>query len=148
MNERVKNIFLRINYLGILHRLLFFIFAFYISLTIVGFNILNENNISGNFQVVKSAFIILESFSLVGFSTYLVHYLNKKNILKLIWSYFIYLVVSYFILITRNINNPDFRILNLRKNHFFEYRGLVLITFVIILAFVLKYIVEKFYLQN
>ena len=34
MNERVKNIFLRINYLGILHRLLLFIFAFYISLTI------------------------------------------------------------------------------------------------------------------
>ena len=96
MNERVKNIFLRINYLGILHRLLFFIFAFYISLTIVGFNILNENNISGNFQVVKSAFIILESFSLVGFSTYLVHYLNKKNILKLIWSYFIYLVYLLF----------------------------------------------------
>ena len=123
MNERVKNIFLRINYLGILHRLLLFIFAFYISLTIVGVNILNENNISGNFQVVKSAFIILESFSLVGFSTYLVHYLNKKNILKLIWSYFIYLVVSYFILITRNINNPDFRILNLRKNHFLSIEG-------------------------
>ncbi|KXT68041.1 Lipoteichoic acid synthase LtaS Type IIc [Streptococcus gallolyticus] len=148
MKEKVKNAFLEVNWPEILHKVLLVIFVFYISLAIVGCNILIENKVSNNFIVIKHFFIVSGILSSIGFSIYLVHYLSLKNALRLFWSYVTYLPISYFLLVTRNINNEDFKIWNFGKNHFFEYRGLILVIFVIVLALLVKRIVDTCHLQK
>lgn len=95
MKEKVKNAFLEVNWPEILHKVLLVIFAFYILLAIVGYSILIENKVPNNFIVIKHFFIISGILSSIGFSIYLVHYLNLKNAFRLFWSYITYLFISY-----------------------------------------------------
>ncbi|WP_420543316.1 LTA synthase family protein [Streptococcus equinus] len=146
MIEKVKGAFSEVNWTQKLHSFLLLIFAFYISLAIIGCRILFENKVSDDFITVRNFFVVSGILSLIGFSTYLIHYLKVENAYKVIWGYVSYTLVSYFLLVTHNINNHKFKIFDFGKNQFFEYRGLVIVLFSIILAFIIKYIVDTLHL--
>lgn len=148
MIEKVKTAFGVINWLKYLHKILLSTFAFYISLTIDGYSILAENNLLNSYSVIKHFFIISGILSIIGFSTYLIIDLNYKTFFNLFFGFIAYLIVSYFLLITRNINNSDFNVWKLTDNHFFEYRGLIVVVLIIILSFIIKSILDKFSLKD
>ncbi|PHV55630.1 hypothetical protein CS010_10110 [Streptococcus macedonicus] len=148
MIEKVKTAFGVINWLKYLHKILLSTFAFYISLTIDGYSILAENNILNSYSVVKYFFIISGILSIIGFSAYLIIDLNYKTFFNLFFGFIAYLIVSYFLLITRNINNSDFNVWKHTDNHFFEYRGLIVVVLIIILSFIIKSILDKFSLKD
>lgn len=148
MKERVKNAFLEVNWPEILHKVLLAIVAFYMSLAIVGYNILIENKPSNDFILVKHFFIISGILSLVFFSIYWIHYLTVRNALRVFSGYITYLLISYFLLVTRNINNGNFKPWDFGKNQFFEYEGLIIVGFVFLFSYLVKYLVDTCHLQN
>lgn len=148
MKEKVKNAFLEVNWPEILHKVLLVIFAFYISLAIVGYSTLSNLNKGDSFIIFQHFFLISGIISLLGFSCYFTYYLSGRNILKIISVYLVYLIIFYFLLITQNINNENFKFWSLDKNHFFEYSGFVAIVVTFIVSFVIKYFTSKFYLTE
>ena len=79
MIEKVKGVFLEVNWTQKLHSFLLLIFAFYISLAIIGCGILFENKVSDDFITVRNFFVVSGILSLIGFSTYLIHYLKVSQ---------------------------------------------------------------------
>lgn len=66
-------------------------------------------------------------------------FIVPKDVLKLGIGYLIYLVSSYFLLVTRNINNPDFKWEAWSKNGFYETNFLPTLSLIVLLAFLVKY---------
>ena len=108
MIEKVKGAFSEVNWTQKLHSFLLLIFAFYISLAIIGCKILFENKVSDDFITVRNFFVVYGILSLIGFSIYLIYYLKVENAYKVILGYVSYTLVSYFLLVTRNLNNREF----------------------------------------
>ncbi|MGT2755636.1 LTA synthase family protein [Streptococcus ovuberis] len=66
-------------------------------------------------------------------------FIVPKDVLKVGIGYLIYLVSSYFLLVTRNINNPDFKWEAWSKNGFYETNFLPTLSLIVLLAFLVKY---------
>ncbi|HFH9951703.1 TPA: LTA synthase family protein [Streptococcus suis] len=86
---------------------------------------------------------VLSAISILIFSSYLSVNIGGEFFRKLIDSYFVYLLISYFLLMTQNLNNESFDFATFDTNQFFEIGSFGVIIIVISLAFVLKYLASK-----
>ncbi|CAM2876688.1 membrane protein [Streptococcus acidominimus] len=69
--------------------------------------------------------------------------LGKKFFIRLGLSYAIYLLVSYILLFTQNLNNPSFYVLGLLSNRFFELGSGWLILSIVVLSYLFKTLLTK-----
>ncbi|MCK4045139.1 LTA synthase family protein [Streptococcus suis] len=86
---------------------------------------------------------VLSAISILIFSSYLSVTIGGEFFRKLIDSYFVYLLISYFLLMTQNLNNESFDITTFDVDYFFEIGSFGVIFIIISLAFVLKYLTSK-----
>ncbi|MGQ7359289.1 LTA synthase family protein [Streptococcus suis] len=77
-------------------------------------------------------------------SLYQARIFNRLTIIKLFLTYLGYLIISYFLLISRNINNPDFKIDDYAANHFWQTNSLISIAIIILSAVIIRYVAENF----
>lgn len=83
-----------------------------------------------------SMFLIILSSGLLGFC--LAKKLTVKWLVNLSFLYLIYLVISYLITITLNLNNSKFAVWAILKNGFFQVNTLFSIFLIVIIAFLKK----------
>lgn len=93
------------------------------------------------YRLIVSIGAFLSSLAL---ASYLSKELGKAFFLKLGVSYVIYLLVSYSLLLTQNINNEDFRPMDFLGNHFFEGRSWWVVLVLIGLAHIVTWLVGKY----
>ena len=130
----IKNFFKNFDWINFLRIVLSIIFLFYINFYLVNSYILTgeTNQLSIPFQTSLTFGFVAYLFSIIGISFYLIKDLNKSFLIKVISGYLIYQVISYFLLVTRNLNNREFKTWELVNNHFFQTHFLP--TFLIILG--------------
>ncbi|WP_423215720.1 LTA synthase family protein [Streptococcus equinus] len=141
MIKKIKK-FEWVNFLRII---LSIIFIFYINFYLVDLYILKGriNLLSEPFQESLNFGFIAYLLSIIGVSVYLVKNLSKAFFIKLVSGYFIYQIVSYFILVTRNLNNEKFKVWDLTNNHFFQPNFLVTVLIIIGISGVLYFLIQK-----
>lgn len=133
------------DWINFLRIVLLIIFLFYINFYLVNSYVLKGSldELSLVFQSSIHFSFIAYILSIVGIGFYLVNDLNRTFFIKLVSGYFIYQIISYFLLITRNINNKEFKIWNLAKNHFFQQHFLVTLLVIIAISSVLYFLIQK-----
>lgn len=115
-------------------------------LSIFGINFLTLNNsiLSDLGQAGKNIlshlgfmpFIFVISLAIIAFD--LVRNISWKFVGKLSLGYIIYLIVAYFLLITRNLNNEKFKLWDLDGNGFWQVDFLPILIPLVISAFLIK----------
>lgn len=133
------------DWVNLLRIVLLIIFLFYINFYLVNAYVLKgaTSDLSLEFQSSLHFSLIAYILSIVGISFYLVKDLSKTFFIKLVSGYFIYQIVSYFILVTRNLNNEKFKVWDLIKNHFFQPNFLVTLLIIIGISGVLYFLIQK-----
>lgn len=133
------------DWVNLLRIVLLIIFLFYINFYLVNSYVLKgaTSDLSLGFQSSLHFSLIAYILSIVGISFYLVKDLSKTFFIKLVSGYFIYQIVSYFILVTRNLNNEKFKVWDLIKNHFFQPNFLVTLLIIIGISGVLYFLIQK-----
>ncbi|HEM3176916.1 TPA: sulfatase-like hydrolase/transferase [Streptococcus suis] len=112
--------------------------TFSLSEYLMDFITISQNGIE--FQYVLRAFSVVSILILAAFLS-----VNFEGIFfkKLSISYLVYLLISYFLLITQNLNNEHFKFFAFDTNNFFEVRSIGLIFIIVLVAFLLKYSATK-----
>lgn len=107
MNERIKKTFLEINWLSVLHYIVLFIFLFYTNLALVNASLLKNSGwrLTESFVTLNVFNIVAYTVSVLGLAVYLSNGIRRSFFINLVKGYLVYLVVSYFLVVTRNLNN-------------------------------------------
>lgn len=135
----MKNYLKNIDWLKFAYPILLLIFTFFINFYTVNQAILaNVINLTKTFQNQLIVSLVLFILSIIGVSFYLIEHLNWKFLLKLLIGYVLYLLVAYFLIITRNLNNTKFKIWSLSHNGFWQWDFLLVIILIILFAFLGK----------
>ena len=119
-------------------------------LSIFGINFLTLNNsilnnlgqTGKNFLNHLSFIIVVFALSLAFLAFDLVRNISWKFVGKLSLGYAIYLIVAYFLLVTRNLNNEKFKLWDLKENHFWQVNFLPILIPLVISAFLIKVLFE------
>lgn len=150
MKEKVKNAFLEVNWLKILHFILLFIFLFYINFSLINFSLLREqiSNLPNQFVTLNIFNVIAYIISILGVAIYLSNYIKKRFFVELISGYVIYSLVSYFLVVTRNLNNDGFIWWHFFKNDFLQYSFLPTIILIVGLATLIFHISNRLQLKE
>ncbi|WP_447463815.1 LTA synthase family protein [Streptococcus moroccensis] len=82
--------------------------------------------------------------AIVGFAILASKSITIKDLLKLLIGYLVYIVSSYFILISVNLNNPDFEVGNWSENMLLETGFLETGLLIVVLSFVFRYLLTEF----
>ena len=141
----MKKLLKNFDWVNFLRIILSIIFLFYINFYLIDSYVLKEkiNQLSEPFQESLNFGFIAYLLSIIGISFYLVKDLSKAFFIKLVSGYFIYQIVSYFILVTRNLNNEKFKVWDLTNNHFFQPNFLVTLLIIIAISGVLYFLIKK-----
>ncbi|MGT2907648.1 LTA synthase family protein [Streptococcus dentiloxodontae] len=94
------------------------------------------------FQIIGGISLVVYLFSIIGLAIYLSRNLNKSFISKLLLGYIFYIIVSYFLNVTRNLNNESFKLLDLAKNHFFQFSFFPTLFLIVAFAILLSYLTK------
>jgi hypothetical protein len=141
----IKKFFKAVDWINFLRLVLSVIFLFYINFYLVNTYILGKeaNKLSDLFQTSLTFEFIAYLLSIIGISFYIVKDFNKSFLIKITSGYLIYQVISYFILVTRNLNNEDFKTWDFTKNHFFQSHFLLTFLFIIGISALLSFFIQK-----
>ncbi|MBK8156998.1 MAG: hypothetical protein IPK55_13965 [Streptococcus sp.] len=150
MIEKVKAVFEEINWTKILHYLLLFTLFFYLNFSLLNFYFLKGqgDNLSDQFLILKTFCITAYVLSVLGIAVYLSSYFKRKFFIEIASGYVIYLFISYFLVVTRNLNNGDFKWWNLIKNDFLQFSFLPTIIFILLLSATIFYLSSKFQVRE
>ena len=136
--------FLRdINWYRVLHITLICLFAFCINFFLVNQQILEAKSASKLHKAFQGFELLTNSLygiSIVGLAVYVSKSLKKSLWIQYAIGYVIYLLVSYFLVVTRNLNNGGFKFWSLVKNQFFQGGTLPTVLMILLLALVIRYI--------
>ncbi|WP_019768985.1 LTA synthase family protein [Streptococcus sobrinus] len=139
--------FLRdINWYRVLHITLICLFAFCINFFLVNQQILEAKSASKLHKAFQGFELLTNSLygiSIVGLAVYVSESLKKSLWIQYAIGYVIYLLVSYFLVVTRNLNNGGFKFWSLVKNQFFQGGTLPTVLMILVLAIVIHYISEE-----
>ena len=110
MIEKVKVIFEEINWTKILHYLFLFTLFFYLNFSLINFYLLKGqgDNLSDQFHILKTFCITAYILSVLGIAVYLSSYFKREFFIEIASGYVIYLFISYFLVITRNLKLENF----------------------------------------
>lgn len=142
--QKYKAIFSEIDWITWMHRLIIIIAAIFINaafqLSFTSFNGVKTTAIQ-SFAIFLN---VIAFISVLVLSFYFSTSIKTKTVLKFLAGYVVYLVVSYFVIVTRNLNNNKFKFWSLEKNDFFQFNAVVPIGIVIVLSIILKFVMNKF----
>ncbi|HFI0066626.1 LTA synthase family protein [Streptococcus suis] len=140
MIERLKQINIDAN----LHYLVLFLVTFCLNYFITNVQLLSGVSLNSEFQSLQTFLFFLSIFSVVILSFYIYRDLNKLYLQKLRISYFIYLLISYLLLITRNLNNENFKPYDIIGNQFFEIQGLCIVAIILLMGYSIQKLSNKY----
>lgn len=131
MMEQLKQIKIK----SILHYIILFLVTYCLNYFFTNAQLLSGVTLNNEFQILQTILLILSFLSIVIFAFYISRDLNNLFLQKFRISFYIYILVSYFLLITRNLNNKEFKPYDLIGNQFFEIRGLSIVVIILILGY-------------
>lgn len=139
--EKIK----RFDWINILRSTLLVIFVFYANFYPLNSFLLkmDKTGFAHSLQTLSGFEVGMYLVSIAGLALYLAKYLSVSFIKRIGTSYLLYLVVSYFLLVTRNINNEKFKLWQFSKYHFFENNFLITLFAILLLSFLIRYFFEK-----
>ncbi|EHI69656.1 LTA synthase family protein [Streptococcus ictaluri] len=141
MNQ--KNFF-TINNLNWLHHLLLAVFIYYINFYTVNNALLSKSvkalSVYQNFLTISFSFFIL---SLFGIAYYISRHLNWEFFVKVIIISVIYQFLSYFLLLTQNLNNKKFELWNLSKNDFYQFQMFPILFGILGISILIKWLINQ-----
>ncbi|MEX2804117.1 LTA synthase family protein [Streptococcus sp. H31] len=132
-----------INWVNVLQHILLLIFTFYMNLYLVTSNLLSGHDMPAPFASLSFYLMLVYLLSVAALGIYFSKEINRNFFIKLGISYLIYLCVSYFLLVTRNINNKQFDPWALSKNHFFEGNALLTVGAIVAIGYLFHYLFEQ-----
>lgn len=141
----MKKFLRNINWYKVLHIALICLFTFCINFFLVNQQILVGHRAHKLLRAFKDFEVLtntLYGISIVGLAIYVSKSLKRSFWIQYTLGYVMYLVVSYFLVVTRNLNNGGFKFWSLVKNQFFQWASLPTILIILILAVVIHYISE------
>lgn len=112
------------------------VFVLFILTCLINFYLVNKfafSSVPGiheNYRYLLSASTKLAAISIMVLSFYSSINFNIRFNIKLFITIIIYLFTNYFILITRNLNNKSFNILDFQGNDFFQFSGMKIVFFI------------------
>ncbi len=142
----MKISFRDINWPRYLHSLVIFLLFLYINFFLINPQILNgekAHTLLKAFQNFQTFGNMLYGMAIVILALYMSRSIKIKSLLKYFIAYPVYLVVSYFLLVTRNLNNGQFKLWDLGKNGFFQGSALTPLILILFLALIFKLIGDK-----
>ncbi|TWS95483.1 LTA synthase family protein [Streptococcus sp. sy018] len=125
-----------IDWLFALHGLIILLLSIYFNLQLINLSIL-ANNTASDLVGIKNFSYLLFYISGLGLVLYLPKLLTWSFFKRLSTVYLIYLFLSYFLRLTRQLNNKDFIVGAFQKNQFWQGNFLLPLFFMILLAFFL-----------
>lgn len=137
MKNKISTLFLsKINWLKFLKITSLFLIAFFLNYYLLNKNILaNQTESFGTIlNATNLISLVLYLFSVAGLSFYVSNYINKFFVLKILLSHLGYLVISYFLLVTRNLNNKEFDIFDFQQNVIYQKNFLLTLLIVLIIS--------------
>ncbi|AND79153.1 LTA synthase family protein [Streptococcus pantholopis] len=132
-----------INWVNVLQHILLLIFTFYMNLYLVTSNLLSGHDMPAPFASLSFYLMLVYLLSVAALGIYFSKEINRSFFIKLGISYLIYLCVSYFLLVTRNINNKQFDPWALSQNHFFEGNALLTVGAIVAIGYLFHYLFEQ-----
>ncbi|WP_337979097.1 sulfatase-like hydrolase/transferase [Streptococcus anginosus] len=148
MKEKFKKAFLAVNWLKIVHYVVISFCLFY-----VNFYLVNVSLLKGHTDKLPNQFTALMDFnriayiiSIFGIAIYLSRYIKKQFFIELTVGYLAFTHISYFIVVTRNLNNYKFNWWDFSQNDFFQYYFLTTLILIIGLAVIIFYVFDR--IQN
>ncbi|WP_019803734.1 LTA synthase family protein [Streptococcus mutans] len=95
-----------------------------------------------HFKIIGGVCLVIYVLSILGLSFYLSKNLKKTFFIELLLGYGLYIVISYFLAVTRELNNESFKIWDLAKNHFFQPYFLPTLVLIIVCTLALNYLIR------
>ena len=146
-------------------KLLIFIFIFALNVTLrnydlligrranssLSFKVISKNfdimiehweALPSHFKIIGGVCLVIYVLSILGLSFYLSKNLKKTFFIELLLGYGLYIVISYFLAVTRELNNESFKIWDLAKNHFFQPYFLPTLVLIIVCTLALNYLIR------
>lgn len=138
----MKKYFEQFNWASFMHRGLILIFFIYESFYLLMTNVLTKKEVFSYFHNLYTFLFVSYIISVIVLAIYTSKILSKRFLIQISISYVIYLTISYFIVITRNLNNGKFDLWALDKNHFWETNGTLTVVIIISLSFIFKQLMK------
>lgn len=138
--NKLKKLIQTIDWKRVAHLFILFCATFSIILYLVTNQTLESANLTASFERFRDIFFFLYGLAIFVLGIYLSHHLTKSFFLKLITITLLYLLISYGLHITRQINNEDFQIWDFSKNQFLEWRVFPTIGWIGLVALAVKYL--------
>lgn len=143
MNERLKGI----DWLFLVHSGLILLLFIYLNVQLTNLAVLSSlQEIGYEFPIFFAKLMI--TVSVLGLSFYTWRFLTREFLIKLGWGYLLYLIISYFIKLTQNLNNKDFKLGNLEKNQFWQGNFLFSLLAIFFVSGLLVWLVKKYNWQE
>ncbi|VTS31570.1 Glycerol phosphate lipoteichoic acid synthase [Streptococcus porcinus] len=133
------------NWMPFLHTILLFIAAFYINFYSLNKQVMMElPGVANPFRALLSFGTKAAFMSLLIFIVYVSLNINLKFLKKVSLSYLVYIVTNYFIIITQNLNNKDFRATSFLRYDFFQVDFLKMLLLLIVPGMIVGILVGHF----
>lgn len=141
MKNQLLSFYRSVNWWTMGHYLVITLFSLILDITVTAIHITSGKTFIIN-DKVDILLYIAYIFSVLMISLYVSRRLDKSILYKFGIGYAVYCCLSYFLLLTRNLNNGDFQPFNLIKNNFFETNALITVGLILTLAFGIQYYLQ------
>lgn len=109
-----------------------FVFLLFISILLLNVSMISPNlfdNVSSNSEELLNTIQLVTILYLIVYSFY--SSLQKVDIIRIGLSYFVYFLISYFLFLTRNLNNPDFLVKDWQENYLIQLHTLYIVLIIV-----------------
>lgn len=141
----MKNYLKKVDWLKVGYYSLLLISIFFINFNTVNSSILNNLGKTGRHLLGHFSFmLVLFALSTLIIIFDLLRNLSWKFLEKLGLGYIAYLIIAYFLLVTRNLNNEKFKLWDLVKNDFWQLNFLPILVVLLVLASLVRILFQYF----
>lgn len=140
--KKIKQYLQEINWKQNVHVLVLFAAVLSIVLYQITDRVSGDINLTSSFKQFKEILFFLYGLGVIVLGVYLSRSLNKWFYIKFSVQGVIYLLISYGIYITRQLNNEKFQMWNFSKNQFWEWEALPIFGWILGVALLSKYLLE------
>lgn len=140
--KKIKQYLQGINWKRNAHVLVLFTAVVSIILYHITNRVSGDINLTSSFQQFQKLLVFLYGLGIVILGGYLSRSLNRSFYIKFSVQAIIYLLVSYGIYITRQLNNEKFQMWDFSKNPFWEWDALPILGWICLVAVLSKYLLE------
>lgn len=141
----MKNYLKKVDWLKVGYYSLLLISIFFINFNTVNSSILNNLGKTGRHLLGHFSFmLVLFALSALIIIFDLLRNLSWKFLEKLGLGYIAYLIIAYFLLVTRNLNNEKFKLWDLVKNDFWQLNFLPILVVLLVLASLVRILFQYF----